>query len=67
MADLELVREDGAGERTVLTVRVPDAAWKGRETRLYVVARRRTTPVPQQRRDEALQFERPARDARSPR
>lgn len=61
MADFELVREDGAGERTVLTVRVSDAAWEGREARVEVVGRRRDVAVPQQRRDSGGTVTRHAR------
>lgn len=45
MADLPLVREDGNGERTVLTVRVPDAAWEGREPFLRIIETVRIIPV----------------------
>lgn len=37
MADMQLVREDGAGRRTILTVRISDAAWEGREAHVPVL------------------------------
>lgn len=37
MADLQLVREEGDGIQTVLTVRVPDTAWEGITRTLDVV------------------------------
>lgn len=37
MADMVLVRHDGDGALTLLTVRVPDTAWAGKERHVEVL------------------------------
>ena len=37
MADLELVREEGDGVQTVITVRVTEYAWEGTEQVVHIV------------------------------
>jgi hypothetical protein len=49
MADVQVVREDGHGEQTVLTLRIPDTAWSGRDTHVEVVRSEKRAAIPQQR------------------